>query len=389
MKNFVLTVVFCFSTFLSYSQYTDVINSNRPGESQTAYAVGMNVFQVETGIYGIREKHNLRRYNANGFGTNYAFRFGYFKEELEFIAELEHKVDYYRAPLKSANRSGLRNVTLGAKYLFFDPYKFFEEEKPDLLSYHNNNRFKWRDVIPAVSIYAGANINYRNPFTFPTDPMFSPKLMVILQSNVYQDWVVVGNIIVDKITTEFPTYGGILTVTKGIHPRLTTFLELKALKSDYYSDGILTGGAAWLVNDKIQLDASISKNIKNTPNLLYGGVGFSWRFDDYYSPVIIPLENEKEKEIREKIEEKKGKVEEIGGKVVPIEGTQDADPENIKEEMEPKEIEEDSDENGESRRRSRRKDKEPKDIEKKKRRREEAPPKEEPTIIDLKNIKRE
>ena len=226
MKNFVLTVVFFLSIMLSYGQYTDVINSNRPGESQTAYAVGLNVFQVEVGMYGMRNEHKLARYKAPGFGTNYAFRFGYFKEELEFIAELEHKVEYFRAPLKSANRSGLRNVTLGAKYLFFDPNDYFEEEKPDLLSYHNNNRFKWRDAIPAISAYVGANINYRNPYTFDSDPMFSPKIMVVMQSNIYYRWVVVGNIIVDKITTNSPSYGGILTVTRGIHPWLTTFLEL-------------------------------------------------------------------------------------------------------------------------------------------------------------------
>lgn len=390
MKNFVLTFLFFLSAHHCFGQYTEVINSNRPGESQTAYAVGRNVFQAEVGMYAIREKHDLQRYTAHGFGTNYAFRFGYFKEQLEFIAELEHKVAYFRAPLKSANRSGLRNVTLGAKYLFFDPYDFFEEEEPDLLSYHNNYKFKWRNLIPAISVYAGANINYRNPFTFQTDPGLSPKLMVILQSNVIQDWVLVGNIIVDKITTSFPSYGGILTVTRGFNPRLTAFLELKAIKSDFYADGVITGGAAWLVSDKMQLDASISKNIKNTPSLFYGGIGMSWRFDDYYEPIIIPLESEKEKEIRKKIEDKKGKVEEIGGTPAPEEGTQDVDPENIKEDMEPKEDAQPADEeDGRRKRRDRKKDKDAETDEPKKPRKEVAPPKEVPTVIDIKDVKRE
>jgi hypothetical protein len=392
MKNFVLTLCLVLISTHSYCQNTDVINSNRPGESQTAYAVGRNVFQAEFGLYGIREKHDKSRYTAHGFGSNYAFRFGYFKEQLEFLTEIDHKVDYYRAPLSSRNRSGLRSITLGGKYLFFDPYNNFQDdEEIDLYSWRNNHRFKWSNLIPAISVYAGVNINYRNPFNFPGDNALSPKLMIIMQSNVIQDWVLVGNIIFDKITTISPSYGGILTVTRGINPRLTSFLELKALKSDFYSDGILTGGAAWLVSDKIQLDASLSKNIKNTPSLFYGGVGFSWRFDDYYEPVIVSYETEKEKEIKEKIKDKNGKVEQIGGPQKAPEGGQDVDPEGIKEDVNEAQPEDE----GRRKRRSRKnRDQETDavdDPEKpRKRRDEDAPPATEvPEVIDIKNVKKE
>uniref|UniRef100_UPI00404B501B transporter n=1 Tax=Flavobacterium sp. TaxID=239 RepID=UPI00404B501B len=243
--------------------------------------------------------------------------------------------------------------------------------------------------IPAISVYAGANINYRNPYNFPDDTALSPKIMVIMQSNVIQDWVLVGNIILDKFTTKSPSYGGILTVTRGINPRLTSFLELKAIKSDYYADGILTGGAAWLVSDKIQLDASLSKNIKNTPSLFYGGVGFSWRFDDYYEPVIVSYETEKEKEIKEKIKDKSGKVEQIGGPEKDPEGGQDVDPEGIKEDVNEAQPEE----GGRRKRRSRRNKETDTDLNevdtKRVRRDEKAPPVEVPEVIDIKNIKRE
>jgi len=32
----------------------------------------------------------------------------------------------------------------------------------------------------------------------------------------------------------------------------------------------------------MQIDASISTNFKNTPSVLYGGIGFSWRYDGWY-----------------------------------------------------------------------------------------------------------
>jgi len=50
-----------------YSQYTDVINSNRPGVSRSAFAVGTNVVQFELGPYILKEKHTPLNYELNGF----------------------------------------------------------------------------------------------------------------------------------------------------------------------------------------------------------------------------------------------------------------------------------------------------------------------------------
>ena len=44
---------------IHYGQHTDEINSNRPGESMSAFAVGKTVIQVETGVFGIQESHSL------------------------------------------------------------------------------------------------------------------------------------------------------------------------------------------------------------------------------------------------------------------------------------------------------------------------------------------
>jgi hypothetical protein len=37
----------------------------------------------------------------------------------------------------------------------------------------------------------------------------------------------------------------------------------------------------------MQVDISVSKNFKNTPDILYGGVGFSIRFDKKHKPVVL------------------------------------------------------------------------------------------------------
>ena len=65
-KVLILGFIFL-SSSLSYAQYTNLINSNRPGSSQGAFAVGVNVIQFETGLVKIKEEripqasYNLER----------------------------------------------------------------------------------------------------------------------------------------------------------------------------------------------------------------------------------------------------------------------------------------------------------------------------------------
>lgn len=268
------------------AQYTDVINSNRPGESMSGFSVGENVFQLETGIFGIREKHRLLGTESAGFGADLALRWGLFAEQLEFVLDLQYQADSYKTSLATERRSALRQTTIGAKYLIYDPYKNYEE-KVNIYSWKANHKFKWRQLIPAIGVYAGANLNFDNPYTFESDPNISPKLMVITQNQLSGGFVIVGNIIADKITSDFPSYGYILTVTKGINEQWSAFIENQGIKSDYYADALMRGGAAYLLKENMQVDASLAFNLKDTPSIFYGGVGFSWRFDKNYKPVLI------------------------------------------------------------------------------------------------------
>ena len=85
------------------------------------------------------------------------------------------------------------------------------------------------------------------------------------------------------------------------------FVENQGINSDFYSDVILRGGAAYLINKNLQVDASISGNFKNSPSVLYGGVGVSWRYDARYKDVVLKTEEEKKaQEVAKKTKTKKG-----------------------------------------------------------------------------------
>ncbi len=319
IKNLLAPVLF-FIPQLFFAQYTDVINSNRPGETMSAYAVGKSVIQAELGVYGIKEKHDLLGYDASGFGTDLTIRYGAFLEQLEFIADLQYQTENFDTPYVSYKKNDFRQTVLGAKYLIYDPYKNYKREV-NIYSYKANRNFQWRELIPAVSVFAGANfVGPNNPYYFSPDGAISPKVSLITQNLLGGGaWVFVTNIIADYIGTDYPSYGYILTLTHGFNDRWSGFVENQGYKSDFYSDSILRGGAAFLLSSNLQVDASISTNFKNTPSILYGGVGVSWRYDRWYKEKVIEdkaaarakknPDNEKKTDYQEKERKRKAKYE--------------------------------------------------------------------------------
>ena len=292
-----------------YAQYTDVINSNRPGSSMSAFSVGKTVIQLESGMNLTNERHDLLDYTAKGYSVDFVTRYGLFKEELEAILDVNYQKDTYVSDELTKKRSGVKASTIGFKYLVYDPFKNYEEE-PNIYSWKANHRFKWHQFIPAVSGYAGMNLNFSsNPFLFTNEQpsRISPKVMLITQNIFPGAWVFVTNIFLDKISTNDQSSGYVITLTKGFNDQWSGFFENKGIKGDYYADGIFTVGAAYLFNKSFQMDASISKNYKNTPALTYGGIGVSWRSDTKYQKVILKShkkEKKKDKSIKGKEKEK-------------------------------------------------------------------------------------
>jgi hypothetical protein len=289
-KTLVL-VVFFMIPLLHYGQHTDEINSNRPGETMSAFAVGKSVIQVESGIYGIKENHSLLNYDANGFGIDMTLRWGLFMEKLELIADFQYQYEMLNPALIYPEKSAMKQTVLGAKYLIYDPFKNYEKQV-NVYSWKANHSFNWHQLIPAVSVFAGANFTMAdNPYYFSPDAAISPKIMLIAQNHLGDgSWVFVTNIIADYIGTDFPSYGYGITLTKGFNKNWSGFIENQGYMSDFYSDAIVRGGAAYLLHKDMQIDASISTSLKDTPSILYGGIGFSWRYDANYKEVRMKVD---------------------------------------------------------------------------------------------------
>ena len=317
--KFILNTSLTVLLLLSYTvnaQYTEVINSNRPGTSQGAFAVGNQVLQLETGIGLGWDKHSLLQYESDLFIVDYALRYGLLLEQLEinFIGSYvsENGVNTMTAVPYEYKISNFRSNTLGIKYLFFDPYRKRDLEKPNLYSWHANNSFQWRDLIPAISIFAGVNFdNKDNPYIPPNDSFVSPKVVLSTQNNLLGGWVFVTNIIADRIGQEFPTYSYILTLTHAFNPKLSAFIENQGIKSDFYADQILRGGGAYLLTKDLQVDISGSLNFKDTPSKYFVGLGVSYRLDMHSEDMRLNDDGTKYREGQENEDEQSRNPEEV------------------------------------------------------------------------------
>ncbi len=267
-----------------FAQYTEVINSNRPGVSRSAFSVGTNVVQFEVGPYILKEEHTPLKYEVSGFGVDFSARYGLLLSELEINIEGTFQNDTFtdnRSTIAVENdRSNFKYVAIGAKYLVYDPYKNSEDDKPNLYSWKANHSFKWSSLIPAVGIYAGVNYDTENnPYTAPGIEGISPKVMVATQNNFAGGWVFVMNLIKDRIGTDQSDFQYILTLTHSFNPKWVVFGEAHGISSDYYADNLIRFGGAYLLGKDLQLDTALTFNTKDTPSVFSVNFGASYRLD--------------------------------------------------------------------------------------------------------------
>lgn len=281
-KTYVFFLAFAF-TINTYSQYTEVINSNRPGVSQSAFSVGPGVIQIETGPYMLTEKHELLKREDKSFGAEFGLRYGLLWPQLELILDGTYQStqrSFTNTVPNESKFSNFKTLTIGAKYLVYDPFKNAEEEKPNLYSWSANYKFKWKNLIPAIAVYVGANFDTKdNPFTAPGVEGFSPKILISTQNNFSGGWVFVMNVMKDRIGTEQSDFSFVLTLTKSIADQWAIFAESENISSDFYADNLIRFGGAYLWTKNFQIDAAATLNIKDTPAVFGAAIGVSYRLD--------------------------------------------------------------------------------------------------------------
>mgnify|MGYP000622112157 FL=1 len=243
--------------FLGFSQYTDVINSNRPGLSVSAYAVGKNVLQMEMGVGFEQSDHTLFNTQSNILGSDLSLRYGLLFEELE----INWEGTFQNASKTFANTGAETSFAkfsrnrLGLKYLIYDRYKSPERNKPNIRSWRANNVFQLRNLIPSVSLYGGATLNLLDNPNYMGDPTVMYRVMVATQSRLTPRFVLITNIAYDRISSDFPEMSYLISLSHAFrNPKWSTFVEHQGIQSDRYADVLLRGGVAHLLGENLQID---------------------------------------------------------------------------------------------------------------------------------------
>lgn len=289
-----LCPVFFIGPFLGVAQYTDVINSNRPGLAVSAYAVGKNVLQAEMGLGYEQRDHSLLNTQSSLWGPELSIRYGLFFEQLEINYEGSYQFQHVKY-LNTGGTGSFADFTrnrIGLKYLIYDRFKNPERNKPNLYSWRKNNLFQWGNLIPSVSLYGGATLNLGDNPYYPGDPTVSYRGMVATQSRLTPRMVLITNIYYDRISSDDPELGYMASISYGFrNPKWSAFLENQGLKSDRYSDVLLRGGTAYLLSEDLQVDLSMGASFKDTPSRIFVSAGCSYRFDFHSDPK--PIEEQK------------------------------------------------------------------------------------------------
>ncbi len=285
-----LFLIGCFH--IGSAQYTELINSKRPGFSDSPFSVGTNVYQVEAGLFYKNignylfkdpELQIANRYSSKTFGTDVSFRVGKFLDKLELdldMAVVYESRDYSQPEVINISKLGLSKLTIGAKYLVYMPT--YADKSKEIRSWKKRNSFDKKRLIPAVGIYAGLNTNLLTELHKNPDGI-SPRFAVFTQNNLSGKLIVLTNLIADNMFTAYTEYSLIATTTYSLSENVSVFGEGQAFRrKDVPNDYQFGIGGAYLLNKDMQVDGS-ARFIKDErgDHTFLVGMGFSWRLDKH------------------------------------------------------------------------------------------------------------
>ena len=284
MKRFFFLLILFICTNIINAQYTEIINSKRPGFSESPYSIGTDIFQFETGLFYRTSNNESLIARPNTIGGELFFRYGKFYEKLEFNAKIAYQSDEVKNPFgKNFRTNGISELTIGAKYLIYQ--QEYTDKSKEIRSWKRRISFDKKRLIPSVGIYAGVNTNFLGE-GFKEDKL-SIKAAALLQNDFTDRLVLLTNLIADKILSDSNQYSYIATMTYAINYKWSYFIESQGIFEKNYVPKFHFGtGLAYLYSNNLQLDAFVRTNFFDDYSFLYSSIGVAWRLDKHSDEVV-------------------------------------------------------------------------------------------------------
>jgi len=296
-NRFLLLILLIYSA--SWAQFTDVINSNRPGQSMAAFSVGKTIIQTEMGLEMGRETHSKKDYKVASQGGEIALRYGAIFEQLEFYGSVNYQKETYTDLITNLDKksSSIQTAQVGAKFMVYDPMMNYEE-KINKYSWKANHKFNWRQFIPAIALYGGLTINNDANFYRPLLPIVQKNTTglkgMLLTQNQFGRFALITNFGISNYgLVNYESVDYVVSLTRGINDRWSILLENQGFNSKVYRNTLFRAGGACLLVENLQVDAALASSVTNEPGQVIANLGFSWRFDANYSEVMLRIPKEK------------------------------------------------------------------------------------------------
>lgn len=277
-------LVFC--CFCVNAQYTEVINSNKPGFSESPYSVGQNVYQFESSIFYRKSAASPIFSNPESLGLKLHFRTSFFDERLEFnltTALQNDRFAFTNVFQSSSTKFTLGELTLAAKYLVYKPN--YEKKAKEIRSWRKRHSFGWDRWIPHVAVYGGINFGSLLP-EYRNRGSITPKFGVLLQNELSNQFNVVTNIYYNYIGGYLPEFSYIITGTYNFNQQWSGFAEHQVLINKIEKQSNLGLGAAYLFSNDLQINASVKAIFQEESIGCYLGLGVSYRIDRHVDNFI-------------------------------------------------------------------------------------------------------
>lgn len=284
-KKYIFLLFLC-CTFFVQAQYTEIINSNKPGFSQSPYSVGSGVYQFEGSLF-FRNADAIETFsNPQAWGLNLDFRTSFFLEKLELNLSTslqQDKIAFKNVFESSYNQFGLGEFTLGAKYLAFVPK--YEDKGKEIRSWKKRHGFDKKRWIPHVAAYLGVNFgSFLN--NYHERGGVTPKVGVLLQNEFSNQFNLISNVYYNYIGSDRPEWSYIVTATYNFNDTWAGFIEHQAAFNVEESTSNIGGGFAYLFSNDLQINSSLRATFQESGMGIYAGIGASYRIDRHQDEFI-------------------------------------------------------------------------------------------------------
>ena len=166
-------------------------------------------------------------------------------------------------------------MTVGAKYLVYQP-KYTDKTK-EIRSWRKRGAFDKKRLLPSVGVSLGMNADFSNKISGATS--ITPKVGILLQHNLTQNFNIVNNFYYNNIGSDFSEFSHIVTATQSLYNRYSIFFENKTVFEKNQNNINLGLGLAYLYPKISKLILPEDFFFEGKAQGFYASFGFSYRID--------------------------------------------------------------------------------------------------------------